>query len=51
MSEHAVHEKLAAYIHRQKHAGITATGANGINERATTKDHAITRDEISRGDG
>src|SRR6476620_6650436 len=49
MREHAIDEITAANLHRQKHAGIGATGAHGIDDGAGVENDALPCIEISGG--
>ena len=51
VGEHAVDEHASANFYRQEHAGVGATGANGIDERAGMEDDAFAGRKIGGGDG
>ena len=51
MSEHAVDEETTVDVYRQEHAGIGATGADGIDERTGLENDRVAGDEIGCCDG
>jgi len=49
VGEHPVHQQSASNIYRQKHSGIRATRADGIDQCSLLKHHPFARRKISGG--